>query len=47
MLLWKCAVCNSQKLKFINEQKARGLFSNLTGIKVSILGDILLINALF
>ena len=47
MLLWKCAVCNSEKLKFINEQKARGLFSNLTGIKVSILGDLLLINTLF
>ena len=30
MLLSKCAVCNSKKLKFINEEKATGLLSNLT-----------------
>ena len=37
MLLSKCAVCNSKKSKFINEQKARGFLSNLTGIEVPIL----------
>ena len=34
MLLSKCAVCGSKKLKFINEQEARGLLSNLTRIKI-------------
>ena len=32
MLLSKCTVCNSKKLKFINEQEAKGLLSNFTGI---------------
>ena len=32
MLLSKCDVCDSKKLKFIKEQKASGLFSSL-GIK--------------
>ena len=45
MILSKCAICNSEKSKFINKQKAKGLLSNL-GIKtplskVPILGDIL------
>ena len=40
MFLSKCTVCNSKKLKFIKDQKARGLLSNLTGIKVSILNDL-------
>ena len=29
MLLSKCAVCNSKESKFIKEQKATGLLSNL------------------
>ena len=35
MLLSKCSVCNSKKPKFIKEQEARGLLSNLLGVKVS------------
>ena len=45
MLSSKCAVCGSKKSRFVKEQKARGLLSNL-GIKtplnkVPLLGDIL------
>ena len=29
MLLSKCLVCNSKKSKFLKEQEARGLLSNL------------------
>ena len=46
MLLSKCAIYGSKKSRFIKNQEAKGLFSNL-GIrtpltKVPILGDILL-----
>ena len=46
MILSKCAICNSKKSKFINQQKAKGLLSKL-GIKtplrkIPLLGDILL-----
>ena len=45
MILSKCAICNSNKSKFVNEQEAKGLLSKL-GIKtplrkIPILGDIL------
>ena len=45
MLLSKCAICNSKKSRFIKNQEAKGLLSNL-GIrtplcKLPILGDIL------
>ena len=45
MLLWKCAICGSKKSRFIKNQEAKGLLSNL-GIKtpfskLPILGDIL------
>ena len=45
VLLSKCAVCSSKKSRFIKNQEAKGLLSNL-GIrtplsKVPILGDIL------
>ena len=45
MLLSKCAICDSKKSRFIKNQEAKGLLSNL-GVKtplskVSILGDIL------
>ena len=32
IVLSKCAICNSKKSKFIKEQKAKGLLSNL-GLK--------------
>ena len=45
MILSKCAICGSKKSKFIKNQKAKGLLSNLgtkTALtKVPILGDIL------
>ena len=45
MTLSKCAICGSKKSKFIKNQKAKGLLSNLgtktTLTKVPILGDIL------
>ena len=45
MLLLKCVICDSKKSRFIKNQEAKGLLSNL-GIKtplskVPILGDIL------
>ena len=45
MLLSKCAICGSKKSKFIKEQEAKGLLSNL-GIrvplsKIQILEDVL------
>ena len=45
MVLSKCSICNSKKLRFIKNQEAEGLLSNLgiktPLIKVPILGDIL------
>ena len=43
MLLLKCLVCKCKKLKFLKEQEARGLISNLTGVKASIPSDLPLI----
>ena len=45
MMLSKCAVCGNKKSKFIKEQQAKGLLSNL-GVKtplnkIPLLGDIL------
>ena len=45
MLLSKCAICSSKKTRFIKDQEAKGLLSNL-GVKtplnkVPILSDIL------
>ena len=45
MILSKCAICSSKKSKFIKEQQAKGLLSNL-GLrtplnKIAVLGDIL------
>ena len=45
MLLSKCAICGSKKSRFIKNQEAKGLLTNL-GLrtplsKISILGDIL------
>ena len=45
MLLSKCAICDSKKSRFIKNQEAKGLLSNV-GVrtplsKVPILGDIL------
>ena len=48
MLLSKCSMSNSKKWTFLKEQKARGLLSNLTGIKLLILSCYLsTINTLF
>ena len=47
ILLSKCEVRYSKKLKYFKEQKAKGLLSNLTGIKVPILSDIPIVNNLF
>ena len=46
MVLSNCAICNSKKSRFIKNQEAKGLLSNL-GIRtqlseVPILGDILI-----
>ena len=45
MIQTYCAICNSQKSRFIKEQLARGLLSNL-GIKTS-LNKVPLLNILF
>ena len=44
MILSKCTICGSKKSKFIKEQEAKGLLSNL-GIrtplsKIPLMGDI-------
>ena len=45
MILSKCAICGTKKSRFIKNQEAKGLLSNLgirtTLNKVPILGDIL------
>ena len=45
MVLSKCVICDSKKLRFAKNQEAKGLLSNLSVImplsKVPILGDIL------
>ena len=45
MLLSKCAICGSKKSRFIKNQEAKGLLSNLGNktplIKIPRLGDIL------
>ena len=45
MMLSKCATCGSKKSKFIKEQQARGLLSNLSIrtplSKIPLLGDVL------
>ena len=45
MMLSKCTVCKNKKSRFIKEQEARGLLSNL-GIKTP-LSKISLLNVLF
>ena len=47
MRLSKCAVCNSNKSKFIKDQEATRLLCKLTGTKVSILSDLSIANILF
>ena len=45
MVLSKCAICDSKKSRFVKNQEAKGLLSNLSVraplSKVPILGDIL------
>ena len=45
MMLSKCSVCNNKKFKFIKEQQAKGLLSNL-GIRTP-LSQIPFLNVLF
>ena len=45
MMLPKCVICNNKISRFIKEQEARGLLSNL-GIRTP-LSKILLLNVLF
>ena len=45
MMLSKCAICNNKKFRFIKEQQAKGLLSNL-GIKTP-LSKIPLLNVSF
>ena len=45
MMLSKCAICNNKKSRFIKEQEARGLLSNL-GIRTP-LTKIPVLNVLF
>ena len=47
MLLPKCALCDNKKSKFIREQEAGGLLSNLIKEEIPILSDLPLINTLF
>ena len=47
MLLSKCVGCNSKNSKFLKQQKARELISNLTGVKIPILSESRLIKAFF
>ena len=47
MPLSKCSVCNSKKLKFYKEQKARGLLSKWTRVKIPILSNFSKLNTLF
>ena len=37
-------MCNDKKSKFVKEYEARGLLSNLTGVKIPILSDLTLVN---
>ena len=46
MLLSKFAVCNGKKSKFLKEQEAKVVLSNLSGVKVPILSDIPKLNTL-
>ena len=47
MLLSKCAVSDSEKSKFIEDQEARELLSKLTGIKVTTLSNLPIANISF
>ena len=47
MFLSIFSVCNSIKLKFLKEQEARGLLSNLTAVKMPFLSNIPVVNTLF
>ena len=45
MMLSKCAICNTKKSRFIKEQEAKGILSNL-GIRTPLI-QIPLLNVLF
>ena len=46
MLLSNFSVCNNKKLEFLKEQETKGLISNLTDIKIPILSDLPVLNAI-
>ena len=46
MLLSLFAVCNSKLSKLLKEQKAKGLLSNLTGMKIPILSGLHIFNVI-
>ena len=47
MLLSRYSVFNSKISKFLKEQEAKGLLSNLLGLKVTVLNDISIANTIF
>ena len=47
MLLLKCAVCDSKNSKFIKDQEAKGLLSNLMGMKIPFLSDLQISKEIF
>ena len=47
ILLSKCAVCNSKKSKFLKEQEAKRLLSNLTGVKIPFLSGLPIFKEVF
>ena len=46
MILSKCAICGSKKSKFIKEQQAKGLLSNL-GLRTPLNKILVLVDILF
>ena len=40
-------MCNIKKFKFPKEKEARGLLSNLVGVKVPNLSDVPIVNTIF
>ena len=40
-------MCNSKTSKFLKEKDAKGLLSNLTGVKISFLSDLPILKEIF
>ena len=41
------SVCNSKKAKFLEKQEAKGLLSNLAGVKIPFLSDLTILKDIF